>query len=69
MGVELNFWEETNKRIIELNSLKKLIKRVRFKLLKITRQGGRIERLKTIRVKRKKKQKRNFRKEKKIRTV
>ena len=23
MGVELNFWEETNKRIIELNSLKK----------------------------------------------
>ena len=60
MGVELNFWEETNKRIIELSSLKKLIKRVRFKLLKITRQGGRIERLKTIRVKRKKKTKEKF---------
>ena len=66
MGVELNFWEKTNKRIIELNSSKKLIKRVRFKWLKITRQGGRIERLKIIRVKRKKNKREILGKKKKL---
>ena len=35
-----------------------MIKRIRFKLLKIIRYGGRIERLKRIRLQRKKKNKR-----------
>ena len=49
---------------VELNPCNK---RIKFKLLKIIRYGSRIERLNRIRVR--KKEREDFRKEKKVRTV
>ena len=59
-------WVELNP-CNKLTNGMKLIKRIKFKLLQIIRYGSRIERLNRIRVR--KKEREDFRKEKKVRTV